>query len=257
MNHITFGKQLLESYDLDPLYVILAGTSWSERMMKRFLLAYWIFYSAGVACKVAESKSFYRTMFEMDANHAPRGHERRHLRGQAFIDCVNGLKSFGTPEQVVDAMTVGNDFQTIAKAVQTFRGFGPWMSFKIADMTERVLQKPVDFSNAEIGVYKDPVKGAALIMFGDQNHPITLDELHDVFSSLQHDFRHYKAPPYQDRLINIQELETIACKYKSHVNKHYPLWTDTQEIYHGLEGYGDMADDLRALLQPYYEASLQ
>jgi hypothetical protein len=150
-------------------------------------------------------------------------------------------------------MTNGNDFQSISAAAQSFRGFGPWIAWKIADMTERVLQRSVDFSNAEIGVYRDPVKGAALIRFGDQHHPITRDELHETFAVLQSDFDNYVAPPYADRKVNIQELETIACKYKSHVNGHYPPGNDTLEIMHGLHGCGDLASCLEYWLTPYYE----
>lgn len=246
-----FGHYLLDTYDLDPLYVILASVSWPEKVMKTFLLGYWVFYSAGVACKIAEAKKPYETMFALDAQHAPRGHERRHMRGQQFEDTVNGLKQFGSPEKVVDYMLNGSDFATIGKNVQAFRGFGPWMAFKVADMAERVLQLPVDFSNAEIGVYRDPVKGAALIGYGDQKYPITTDEVHNVFSQLQQDFAGRMAPPYLDRVVNIQELETICCKWKSHVNGHYPIGCDTFEIYHGLQNCGDLARDLRTQLFPY------
>jgi len=78
-----------------------------------------------------------------------------------------------------------------------------------------------------------------------------LDEVHDVFNTMLVDFHGYKAPPYQDRSINIQELETVVCKYKSHCNGHYPLGLDTVDIYHGLDGWGDAAQELKALLEPY------
>lgn len=250
-NHIEFGHYLLDTYDLDPLYVILASVSWPERVMKTFLLAYWVFYSAGVAAKIAEAENPYHMMFSLDAQHASRGHERRHMRGQQFEDTVNGLRKFGSPEKVVDYMINGFDFKTIAKNVQAFWGFGQWMAFKVADMAERVLQLSVDFSNAEIGVYKDPIKGAALIGFGDQHHNITRDEVHTVFRGLQIGFNDRLAPPYLDRVVNIQELETICCKWKSHVNGHYPIGCDTFEIYHGLQGCGDLAQELQVKLKPY------
>lgn len=256
MNWFEFGEFLLTSYDLDPLYVILAQAPWDKRTLYRFLLAYWVFYAAGPACTIADTsnaKYYYRMMRFGDAAHWPRGHERRHMRGQQFIDTVAGLERFGAPEKIVEYMTCGDDFQTIAKHVQAFRGFGPWISWKVADMTERVLQKPVSFNNAEIGVYKDPVKGAALIGFGDQNYKINLEEVHSVYQRMLRQLKGHKAPPYQDRPINIQELETISCKWKSHVNGHYPLGLDTLEIYHGLDGWGSLADDLRLLLKPWVD----
>ena len=251
LDYKTFGRILLDTYDLDPLYVILAQASFPDRMLKRFLLAYWVFYSAGVACKIAESKNFYRTMFYGNDNKWPRGHERRHMRGKNFMLCVSELQRYGCPESIVDSMTDGDTFQDISTNTQLFRGFGPWIGWKVADMTERVLCHSVDFSDAELGVYRDPVKGAALLRFGDQKHPITLNELHEVVNQLQSDFGNYKAPPYLDRPVNIQEIETILCKYKSYINGHYPIGNDTYEIHEGLKGCGDMAQELEHHLDVY------
>lgn len=70
VNSITykeFGKSLLTTLDLDPLYWLLAKTSWTDAMLLRFLLAYTVFYSASVAAYVAEksngnSKKFYNLL---------------------------------------------------------------------------------------------------------------------------------------------------------------------------------------------------
>jgi hypothetical protein len=248
-----FGKVLLDTYDLDPLYAILASTSWPEKFMLRWLLGYWIFYSAGVASRLAESKDFYAEAIYGDANHWPRGHERRHMRGHNFINTIAGLKHFGSPEKVAARMVDGKDFQSIGKNVKSFTGFGDWIAWKVADQAERVLQIPVDFSNADIAVYKDPVKGAALISYGDQEYPIKPDEVRDAFDYMQTSMRQYLAPPYQDRKVNIQEMETVACKFKSHCNGSYPQGLDTKEIYHGLGGWSDAAEELKMYLQPYMD----
>jgi len=254
MNYVEFGKILLDTYDLDPLYVVLAQTSWKESTMFKFLLGYWTFYSAGVACSLANtpSKNYYKYMRELDRVRAPRGHERRHMRGAIFQNTVKGYEDFGAPEKVVERMIMGDTFQCVSNSVQHFKGYGPWISWKIADMKERVLQIPVDFGDAEIGVYRDPVKGAALIHFGDQKHPITTEEVHHVFEYMAPKFRQYKAPPYQDRPLNMQELETICCKYKSYINGHYPPGLDTKDIMEGLEGWGDLAEELSTYLEPLY-----
>lgn len=250
-----FGEHLLSTYDLDPLYAILAQADWPESYLKRFLIGYWIFYSAGVAAHLAEfqGKAFYEECFIGDRDHWPRGHERRHMRGSAFVRTVGELSHFASPEHVVDAMTRGRCFQDIAKHVQTFSGFGPWISWKIADMTERVLCRDVDFADCNLFMYRDPVKGAALLKFGDQHHPITADEVGEVVEMVLADFHGYLAPPYQDRPLNVQEVETILCKYKSHINGHYPLGTDTKDITEGLEGWGEHAEQLKELLAPYYQ----
>lgn len=252
-----FGKFLLSTYDLDPLYVILASAGMDEKALLRWLLGYWVFYSAGPSSYLSEitsPKAYYDAMFQGDLDRWPRGHERRHMRGQAFIDTLEGLKSFGSPEKVAYAMIKGNDFQTISNNAQKFTGFGPWISWKIADMTERVLCKSVDFSSANLYMYKDPVKGAALLKYNDQHHKMTPDDVQEVVDLLLDTFFNYTAPPYDDRPLNIQEIETILCKYKSYINGAYPPGLDTHEIYEGLDEWGYVADCLKIYLKPWVQA---
>jgi hypothetical protein len=177
----------------------------------------------------------------------PRGAERRHFRGQQAIDAVAELaRKYRTAEEAVELWCSGGTFQRVSDEVQRNRGFGPWIAFKIADMSERVLGCDTDFSDCHLGIYTDPRKGAALVRFGDQNHPITDQELEstvDQYVGLWRQKR-AKAPPRRDRYVNVQEIETIFCKYKSHINGHYPLGKDCREVRHGLHGWGDLAEHL-------------
>ncbi len=38
------------------------------------------------------------------------------------------------------------------------------------------------------------------------------------------------APPHYDRNVNIQEIETICCKYKAHTKGHYAIGHDWEAI---------------------------
>jgi hypothetical protein len=58
-------------------------------------------------------------------------------------------------------------------------------------------------------------------------------------------FKKFNAPGGTPRPVNVQEVETIFCKYKSHLKGHYPLGKDTREIHHGLDGWGDLAQELQ------------
>lgn len=248
-----FGRYLLDSFDLDPLYVILAQSGMHDNQMKRWLLAYWIFYSAGVSSRLSEvsnPKAYYDMMEQGNENHWPRGHERRHMRGQTFDKTLASLRASGPPEKVVDVLTRGRTFENHTNIVRRFYGFGPWIAFKIFDMMERVLKIPTDINNVNLYIYRDPVKGAALWKFGDQNHPITSDELWEVVCELMTIFGGYMAPPYLDRPLSPMEIETILCKAKSNVNGHYPLANDVFDIMHGLPGWGDTAQELERLLEP-------
>jgi hypothetical protein len=58
----------------------------------------------------------------------------------------------------------------------------------------------------------------------------------------------FKAPPDFTRPVNVQEIETVFCKYKSPLKGHYPLGKDTLELHHSLAGWGDLAEQLRSQL---------
>lgn len=247
-----FGLALLDTLDLDPLYVLLAEAEpvLGEARLKRWLLAYWCFYSAATASRIVEYDDFYGAMWLALDGNWPHGRERRHFRGTSAAKALRYLVNFGKPEQVVDAMLRGTDFQTIAQHVQQFPLFGPWISWKIADMAERVLAQPVDFSNASLGIYRDPVQGAAYIRFKDKHHPITLEELDQVVARVTTTFADCLAPPYFDRPFNIQEAETVLCKYKAHCLWHYYPGMDIDEVAEGLEHGCDLAQELLHYLPP-------
>lgn len=244
-----FGQVLIGSGDLDPIYIMLHEANLDSNTLKRWLLAYWCYYSAGVASRIAESSDFWGDMWQAHNLRWPRGAERRHFRGDVSRKALVCLQSTGTtPERIVDHMTGGSDLSGIINRVQQYSGFGPWISWKIADMAERVLHLNVDFTHANLGMYRDPVKGAALVLTGDEDYPISPDELQSVVDNMTVAFRDYSAPPYYDRPINVQEVETVLCKYKSYCHGHYPPGKDTREVYHGLHGWGKLASQLRPYL---------
>lgn len=256
MSYKCFGQLLIRTGDLDPIYIMLTKARQDNKLddntLKRWMLAYWCYYSAGVASRIAESNNFYKEMWMAYHKNWPRGHERRHFRGEAAVKALRHLEWRGTPEAVVDNMTLHPTFQEIAKHVQSYVLFGPWISWKVADMAERVLCYDIDFSDCELGIYKDPVQGAALIKHGDWKHDISRDELHEVVAQLMGDFGGYAAPPWDDRPINVQEIETILCKYKAHVKGFYPYGLDTRDVRHGLKGWGDLAESLIPYLPQHF-----
>lgn len=275
---VEFGDQLLRTRDLDPVYVAVAASNLDTATLHRLCLAYWCFYSLGTAAHLAEIKQpkrYWDAMEEAAANVGeredgskpwPRGAERRHFRGEQATRPMAELRAkYKTATDAVVGMTGidggSGDFKYVSQTVQEHRGFGPWIAFKIADMAERVLRIPVDFENCELGIYKDPRQGAAIAYLALQdpedaeqmtpdgkpwNYPITDSELKatvDHYVALWRKKR-AKAPPHNDRLVNVQEVETIFCKYKSHLKGHYPIGKDCREVFHGLHGWGDLADQL-------------
>jgi hypothetical protein len=142
-------------------------------------------------------------------------------------------------------------FRTVSARAQEHRGFGPWIAWKIADMLERVMGVPVDFSDADIFMYKDPEK-AAMMLF-EQRYPLPSGArvkkrvvLPKVLDYLLGEFSGFRAPPLSDRAVNIQEVETVLCKWKSHMNGHYGLFTDIREINNGLQPWVSSCEAARA-----------
>jgi Alpha-glutamyl/putrescinyl thymine pyrophosphorylase clade 2 len=251
-----FGRVALETGDLDPIYIMLTASPMDESQLHRWLVAYWMFYHAGVSSALSEREGhdFWRGCLEAYNDKWPRGTERRHFRGTKALDAIEflALKYGSAPERLVEDVhglpyRATADFAVVRDAAMSLPQFGPWIAFKVADMLDRCAQRPVDFTSCAFGVYRDPLQGAALLLHGDKKAPITTRELDGVMQQICEHFAGYTAPPYHDRPINVQEAETILCKWKSHWGGHYPLGKDTREIIHGLsEGnWGVTAWELR------------
>lgn len=253
-----FGDHLLDTGDLDPVYIALWDGSLSAFEVQRFLVAYWCLYHVGASCFVAEheGQAFWQQLMLAAVNTEPaptggrwpRGHERRHFRGEQGVRAVRELTSrYERPEEMVHYVMGWAEredpqpFTEVTARVREHRGFGPWIAFKIADMLDRCLGHPVDFSEAAVFMFKDPVKAALMVWrqkLGMPDFAQPRDEagaIHEVVEHLRMTFDHFTAPPQHDRPVGLQEIETVLCKWKSHVNGHYPLWNDTDEINAGLE----------------------
>lgn len=276
-----FGTQLLRTGDLDPVYVAVHAAGLDEAQKARLCLAYWCFYHLGLAAKLAEikqPKKFWDLMMLAAINEGepkpyPRGSERRHYRGaQAVASMTSLISLYGKHDArvavdgFIQPTSAGGRYTygSVAASAQKHRGFGEWIAFKIADMSERVLGYDTDFSDCHLGIYKDPRQGAAVAYLDWQQpvengmvHPSEMPEhpwdyvISDGQLKLTVDhyvkvFKKFKAPGGNPRPVNVQEVETIFCKYKSHLKGHYPPGKDTREIGHGLDGWGDLAQQLKA-----------
>lgn len=271
-----FGRHLLETNDLDPVYVALVGMDdeASDAYVARWLIAYWCFYHCGAASWLAEHEGdkFWWWMLRAAKNEEehptplgtrwPRGHERRHFRGAQGIRAVEELAHrYPRPEDMLKVLTypLPNDepltFKAVTNRVQTHRGFGPWIGFKVADMVDRVLGLHVSFEEAAVFMFKDPYKAALKVWREKQGLPDTAkpklesDAIHQVVSHLVDEFKHYQAPPFRDRPVGLQEVETVLCKWKSHMNGHYPKYNDIDDINQGLEQWAPHSDGAKLFLK--------
>lgn len=284
LNIEEFGRQLIVSGDLDPIYIGLVHAEqagdFTRPQLLRWLVVYWCFYHAGVASFLSQfegadfwagmTKAAYNTDEEPTpfGERWPRGHERRHFRAKIATDAVREFaRLYPTPEDMAhrcafwDVVERGYElpplaFREVSARAQELRAFGPWMGFKVADMIDRVLGVPVAFDNAAVFMFKDPEKAAMMLWENRHGHlypagakPKREVILNGVTDYLIKEFSDLKAPPFEDRPINIQEVETVLCKWKSHMNGHYPLNNDILEIRAGLLPWTPYGPAASALLR--------
>lgn len=271
-----FGRQLLLTGDIDPVYVMLSlahQNGVSPGQTARWCLAYWCLYHTGAASYAAENKNsreetvdhFWRTLGQAALNtdkgpppvgeRWPRGKERRHWRGAQAAESQSQLarRYFSKPEGFVQDAQGLHQFETVANYVKSHRGFGDWMAFKVADMLEQVFNHPIQFDNAAVFMFKDP-KEAALMLWrvkykqpdgAKPNDPQGI--INKVVDYLMDHFKNYKAPN-GTRPVGLQEVETILCKWKSHMNGHYSVGNDIKEIRHSMEEWSAVSPLCKQLL---------
>lgn len=222
---------MLATRDLDPVYCLLADSDLGPAGLRRWCLAYWCFYSAATASRVLDAPDYWAAMREADRARWPRGPERRHFRGAASARAIGWLAArFPTPEAAVDSLAAPTA-RAVSARVRAWPQFGPWVAFKVADMLERVLAVPVDFSACDLALYAEPRAGAALVarLAG------LPDDVPTVLAYLADRLGHPPAPPRGDRPVGPQELETVLCKFKAHHAGRYPVGKDSRDLARALD----------------------
>lgn len=254
-----FGRQLIETGDLDPVYILLYKAELPSARLYRLLLAYWLYYHLGVACHLSKrsGKAFYREALRLakPGSKTPRGTERRHFRGEAALKCIKWFeKKYPKPEDAVAHLIRQGKNTTLSLSLQLTNRwplFGPWIGFKVADMLSVLELSNIQFPIENLIMYSEPVKGAEMYAKRmSKKKGWGLMPVESVVYRLQAHFQMFKAPPAYNRRVGVQEVETILCKWKSHRNGHYPVGKDTKEIKEGLKGWGKLAEKLRGIKIP-------
>lgn len=266
-NPVEWGRKLILTNDHDPLYVGLTEWDVKGSRLRRFMLAYWCCYSVGASYWISDHSGtrFWQYLHLAAENpdgcgpqsqgipgggaRWPRAHERRHWRGQKCVDSVEWLRSrFNHPEEAVISLEGCRTLEQVNKAMD-WPQFGPWIAFKAADMLERVLGVPITFPEELVTLYKDPREGAEMmstIFDPTGNLGMTpqrvVEMLLDAYAGIL-------APGFKgkssSRFCNIQEVETVLCKWKSARKGHYFIGKDTQDHRRELAAWG--AQDLLAV----------
>jgi len=238
---VEFGRLLLSTGDLDPLYIALWEAKLPKPLLCKWLLAYFCFYNAGLACWVVSQKDYWKAMgmVPKGGTDYPRGAERRHFRGDFAVKAIQKLQEqYLNPQQLFDWIgQAGSTVKPIMNRVKTLYGFGEWVSWKVPDICERLGVMKAEFVDSDCNLmFCSSIQGATEISARYAPSPTPVMAGHRY---LIRKLGTMLAPPTYDRCINVQETETICCKWHSHLGGHYPIGKDTTEIKHGLLRYGE------------------
>lgn len=240
-----FGAQLLETNDLDPVYVTVWEAELDPETLKRWLLAYWCYYHMGTASWIVDQKDYWKAMNTAAvSSDYPRGRERRHFRAANATKSVAWLEGYGVRSLFQPLVGCDCTVDDLIDYVETWVGFGPWIAFKVADMVDRLGLGRVRFDTASVFLFDSPKEGAAEMWrrYGKGKEPESREEwaIDSILTHLGSRLttsragKGYRAPPRYERDINAQEAETILCKWKSYLGGHYRLGEDTEAVWHAL-----------------------
>ena len=238
MDVISFGKALLERNDLDPIYVMLYESSLSQEELNEWLLSYWSFYHSGTSSLIVDSSNYWETYkAACESKEFPRGHERRHFRAKIASQSYLDLSSkFPTPSLAVESLKSAKTLAEVTERVKTWYGFGDWIAFKIADMLERLALAPIEFEVDRVFLFESPKKGAKILWNSinkNTEQPKSVDLANWASDFIVGNLPWY-APPRYERIINVQEAETILCKWKSYLGGHYKIGEDVESLQRAL-----------------------
>jgi hypothetical protein len=247
---VTFGRQLLDSQDLDPIYVALIKLRLDKEQLARWLVAYWCFYHAGLASFLSEQENYWSWMNRAAVNKDlkyPRGSERRHFRGAPCVRAIAHLsRQYRSPLSMVDHLTGARDVEGVMQLVSEHYMFGSWIGFKVADMLDAVWGHRLEQTKIETFLYDTPRKSIQELQ-GCGAVPGKSAE--EAMQWLQKKLVKSRLPHRPNESPDWFALETIWCKHHSHMTGHYPLNKDIREIRHGLVPWAHQSDTAFSFLQ--------
>jgi hypothetical protein len=98
----------------------------------------------------------------------------------------------------------------------------------------------VDFRDCKLLEFYDEPEAGAILAAKHWKLATPEAALDKILAALRDSW----APPFHNRYVNVQEVETVLCKWKAHCNGYYEIGKDTSEVVHGLQNYSSKTGDL-------------
>lgn len=221
-----FATLMFKLEDADPGYMLLRRADLSYSQKLRYVLAWCTFYNPGLAARASDfqGEKFYAFLRKVYPT-AKRASERRHFRGQAGLKALAQWQDlYPKPEAMVEAC-FGSTYLEVRKNMQHMAQMGDYFYWKLADIQDTVMGKPVDFTGCEKYMPKVPKQGAELINdMLDRKFYVSVgahDWLCDTMDAVTHHVGKLDYPVKEGRKLALQEAETVCCVFKQHVAGDY------------------------------------
>lgn len=221
-----FATLMFKLEDADPGYMLLRRADLSYAQKLRYVLAWCTFYNPGLAARASDfqGEKFYTFLRKVYPT-AKRASERRHFRGQAGLKALAQWQDlYPKPEAMVEAC-FGSTYLEVRKNMQHMAQMGDYFYWKLADIQDTVMGKPVDFTGCEKYMPKVPKQGAELINdMLDRKFYVSVgahDWLCDTMDAVTHHVGKLDYPVKEGRKLALQEAETVCCVFKQHVVGDY------------------------------------
>lgn len=247
-----FANQMFKLEDADPGYTLLRRADLPLAQKLRYVLAWCTFYNPGLAARASDFQGakFYEFLRYVYP-HAKRASERRHFRGQAGLKALAQWQSlYPKPEAMIEACFASSYLQ-VRKNMSHMAQMGDYFYWKLADIQDTVMGKPVDFTGCEKYMPKVPKQGADMI--GDMENLFTLEVIMGVVTAHVSKLAY---PVKEGRKLALQEAETVCCVFKQHVVGDYKFGFRSAKAYNRLKGMVAETTTAQKLLDGLYAGGI-
>ncbi|AKA60317.1 hypothetical protein P26218_14 [Rhodoferax phage P26218] len=247
-----FANQMFKLEDADPGYMLLRRADLPLAQKLRYVLAWCTFYNPGLAARASDFQGakFYEFLRYVYP-HAKRASERRHFRGQSGLKALAQWQSlYPKPEAMIEACFASSYLQ-VRKNMSHMAQMGDYFYWKLADIQDTVMGKPVDFTGCEKYMPKVPKQGADMI--GDMENLFTLEIIMGVVTAHVSKLAY---PVKEGRKLALQEAETVCCVFKQHVVGDYKFGFRSAKAYSRLKGMVAETPTAQKLLDGLYAGGI-
>jgi hypothetical protein len=204
--------------------------------VERFALHYFMFYDLGGAARCAYDDTPFWSYVTNGYQLFKRGTSRRHFRGDKGLTAIRGLCEHGEPGDVFAAMYQPTYAGLVHHLQDDFQGceIGPYFSWKLMDIFDRCLGRPVRCSLPETLKFlpETPRKGAKTF-FPDKN-------LTEALMSIVRTISHLPAPGIDNRSCDLPEAETILCAIYGYQKGTYKVGDDISSRHEELKDFPEL-----------------